>query len=358
MAGAVGAAVGIACGLANVVKSIDAAAVESFSASAHGRVWVSTLEPNNSAAIDARTPPTVVRQLATIPGVGRVERSGYALSVNPGDSQFVAVHGTDRPFYPYTILRGPPARTAVRDGRVLVGPTLARLKGLRSGSKIRVASPRGFVTLTVGAVWADPDFNGTAVTMPTTTMDELFGPQPPQEIYLVPAGKSVDRLAADLRQARLDPFLQVKTPPEVGKAIAVDVRKQLAPFWALQRAMMVVAFVATLSTLLLVGVQRRRELGLLAAVGMAPGGLAGMALIEAGLVAVVGSLLGALAGAATDEGIRQTAPILFGLRPPFRFDLLAPLVYALVAVGVVSVAALLPAVRTARMPVLEAIRYE
>ena len=61
----------------------------------------------------------------------------------------------------------------------------------------------------------------------------------------------------------------------------------------LQRALLLMAFVAVLSTLLLVGIQRQRQLGLLAAVGMAPREIAGMVLAEAAMVGVCAVVLGA-----------------------------------------------------------------
>ncbi len=84
--------------------------------------------------------------------------------------------------------------------------------------------------------------------------------------------------------------------------------------------MLATAFVAVLTTLLLVGVQRQRELGLLAAVGMQPSELARMVVVEAALVAVVGAVVGVVAAVPMLGGLVLIAPILIGFREPFVVD--------------------------------------
>jgi putative ABC transport system permease protein len=136
------------------------------------------------------------------------------------------------------------------------------------------------------------------------------------------------------------------------------VSSQLAPFWALQRGLLVVAFVAVLSTLLLVGVQRWRELGLLAAVGMRPSELFRMVMSEAAVVAVVGVVLGIVLAVGQFESSRQVIPIFIGYKDPFRLAGGSLLVYGPLVVFVVLVAAALPAWRTSRLEVVESLRYE
>src|SRR5205807_2376451 len=125
----------------------------------------------------------------------------------------------------------------------------------------------------------------------------------------------------------LDPNLGALSPRELARNIAREARGQLAPFWTLQRGLMVVAFVAVLSTLLLVGVQRRRELGLLAAIGMQPGELARMVVVEAAVVAAVGSVGGVISGIGMFEALREAVPVLLGFHDPFRLDFTSVLVY-------------------------------
>jgi putative ABC transport system permease protein len=180
-------------------------------------------------------------------------------------------------------------------------------------------------------------------------------------VGITPApGASLGDVARSLRAAApsIDPDLQIRTPAETGRDVGREVSGFVAPFWALQRGMLLVAFVAVLSTLLLVGVQRRRELGLMAAVGMTPQELGRMALTEAGAIGVLGSVLGTVAGAGMLMGFFGAAPIMFGIGEPVHADLRAPLVDGILALVVVLAGAALPAWRTVRLQVVEALQYE
>src|SRR6185312_6478206 len=100
----------------------------------------------------------------------------------------------------------------------------------------------------------------------------LFGPQPPTALFVRPrAGVTTGQLATEIKAAHLDRGLIVQAPPAFLGALQHDVQALLSPFWFLQDALLVVALIGTLSTLLLVGVQRRQEFGTLAALGLSPG---------------------------------------------------------------------------------------
>jgi lipoprotein-releasing system permease protein len=122
--------------------------------------------------------------------------------------------------------------------------------------------------------------------------------------------------------------------------------------------MLVVAFIATASTLLLAGVKRRAEHGLLAAVGMPPGDLGRMVLVEAGLFGVLGTMCGFVAGLLGLVTFSIASTSMTGLTIPFHLDLTPLLVYGLIATAFVLAGAALPAWRTSRLDPVMALRYE
>jgi putative ABC transport system permease protein len=150
----------------------------------------------------------------------------------------------------------------------------------------------------------------------------------------------------------------VQTPAQLAAENRRGIAKQLTPFWTLQRGLLLVSFIAVLSTLLLVGYQRRRELGLLAAIGMTPGELRRMVLSESVAVGLVGAVLGTVFGVLGFEAMRDAGPVLIGYHDPFRIDLSAPFVYGFVGLVVVLLAGAWPARTAARLPILDALRYE
>ena len=355
---AVGAAVGCAFTISSSVRSFQDGINRGVTRGDAGLVEVSAKPPNNTLNVDANLSPSVLAALARVPGVARLER-GAGLLTGHKNSGLIGVAGFDNGPGDLPLIAGSKDRAAFERGQVLVGAALARRQHLRPGSQVRLETPTGYVTLRVLGVWQDGNFTGDIVDMPLHLLESIWGAQPAEGVNLRPApGVGVDELARRVRAAGLDPDLRVRTPSQLAHELASSVGSQVAPFWALQRGLLVMAFVAVLSTLLLVGVQRRRELGLLAAVGMRPTELRSMVLVEALIVGVLGSILGAIASGAWNVGFYYMNPVLFGWRDPFRLDFGSLVLYAPLVCLVVVAAAAWPAHRTARLEVLEALQYE
>jgi putative ABC transport system permease protein len=167
-------------------------------------------------------------------------------------------------------------------------------------------------------------------------------------------------LAATIRAAApsIDPELKVLTTEELVDEVAASVADQLAPFRAMRTALQVVAFVAVLSTLLLAGYQRRREHGVLAAVGARPPDLGRVVLAQAGIVGLAAAACSFVLGPLFLWTMLQITPILVGRHNPFDPDLVSLVVAAVLGVLVAVAGGLWPAWRAGRVEVLEALRYE
>jgi putative ABC transport system permease protein len=152
--------------------------------------------------------------------------------------------------------------------------------------------------------------------------------------------------------------VRVLTPAEIAAESTEGVSRELAPFWTLQRALLGVSFVAVLSTLLLVGMQRRREMGVLGAVGMEPAVLARMVLAEAGVVGLLGIALTATGGLVMLWALNRVAPLLIGWANPLAPDWWSLLVWGGVSLVIAVVAAAWPARRAARTEIVPALQHE
>jgi putative ABC transport system permease protein len=224
---------------------------------------------------------------------------------------------------------------------------------------VRIQTRDGFADLRVQGIVANGDYSGREVTMPRPLLEKLYGPQPPVSLTVLPAsGVAPNQLARSIERAKLDPFVDVLTPDDQFADAAREAKTFVQPFWALQRGMMFVAFAAVLFTLLLVAAQRRRELGLVAAVGMTPTGLARTVLTEAVAVGVISVIVGTVSGMGFAELFRQVSFLMIPFDFPFRVDLLAPLLYGALTTALLVVAAAWPAWRASRLSVVQAIRYE
>jgi putative ABC transport system permease protein len=125
--------------------------------------------------------------------------------------------------------------------------------------------------------------------------------------------------------------------------------------YALLGLALVIAVLGIVNTLALSILERTRELGLVRAVGMRRGQVAAMVAVESVVISVFGALLGLLVGsvlgAAVVGALDEDIPVL-----SIPWATLGVFVGIAALAGVV--AALLPAVRAARVDVLKAIAYE
>jgi putative ABC transport system permease protein len=322
-------------------------------------VSVSTIGPNEGA--DAFVSPAAMAAIDALPGTGPIRRGTFMAVGHEGGS----ITGVNA--YEGSIFDADDAFLGTADddrlaaGEVIVGPRVARDDGVRPGDTVRLDTPTGQVHLPVQGVWYSGDFGGRNVTMSYAQLEELYGPQPASFLNVVPeAGVTMEELAATLRAAApsIDPELQVRLPQELGREIVDSIETQMGPFRVMQQGLLFVAFIAILSTLLLVGVQRQREMGMLAAVGSRPGALARMVLGEAAGVGLVAVFMSAVFGPVLLWSFQQLVPVIIGFRDPFSPDWSGFVVSSAIAFVVAIVAAAWPAWRASRIEVLEALRYE
>jgi putative ABC transport system permease protein len=353
---ALAAAVGTGVVLGNINGSITDGSHEFATFDA---LWGETLPANNSLGIEAKPTLQMVAAIKAVPGVGEVKPDHGFCGEHPSVG-FYCVSTTFEDDTKLPFFRG---RSNVHDvfahDEVLIGAGLARGENLRPGDTFELPGRDGMHTMKVGAIWGDPNNTGRGITVPLSVFTTLYGERPARELHIKPApGVSVPEMERRLEAAHIDPDLKIVNGAELSDDLEQSIKGFVTPFTALQRGMLAVALIAVTSTLLLVGVQRRREHGLLLAVGMAPVGLGRMVLTEAGIVGVAASVLGTVAGIVTYVSMMWVSPLLTGLSAPFHFELTSPLVYGTIGLVFVLLGASLPAWRTSRLDPAVALRYE
>ncbi len=354
--------------LAVAVAAAVSTAFVTEGSSASARASIEASFARNGPGIDVATvpqgeghgpqvPPDLIRELDALPGVAEVVQGQVVFAGRGAELILVQAVADDRLTTHVVDGVADPARLAA--GEVLIGTGLARRQGIRAGDEVELTTPTGAVRLPVQGVWEDGNNVGANITMSSGLLGELFGPQPPEFVAARPAAGVTERaLAQQVRAAQLDPELRTRSSSQVASDIADAVDEQFASFRVMQRALLVVLFVAVLSSLLLSGVQRRRELGLLAAVGADPPGLARTLLLEAGVVAVVGVGLCLVMGPLTMWTMNRVLPFVVGFNNQLVFDWFALVSSGAISVVVVLLGAAWPARSAARTEVLEALRYE
>jgi putative ABC transport system permease protein len=359
MAIAISAAVAVAFMTGSYNRAVDQDIASGFAQSSqYHSVLVTTAASSEGFNFDGQIPATVLAALGRLPGVTEVDDLNGEITGHT-ESQLTLVEAESYPSLRGTVFAGTGDLTAFRQGRVMVGANLARRDHLHQGSLLHLDTPSQVADVPVQGVWNDGNAAGDNVYMPLSLQERLFGPQLPSAVALTVARQiAPSRVAAEARRAHLGAYLKFSTPTQQLSNADKGTSGELAPFQVLQRALLLVSFISVLSTLLLVGIQRRREFGLLGAVGMTPKELFRMVVVEAVTVSVVAAFLGAALGFLLLASLLDVTPLLAGYHDTYSPDIASLLVFGPIAVIVAVAAAAWPGRQAARTPILEALKYE
>ncbi|MFE9580875.1 ABC transporter permease [Nocardia sp. NPDC006044] len=254
----------------------------------------------------------------------------------------------------YEILRG---SATLGDRDILVSEDEANKRGWKVGQEV---SPTSFdgkkVPLTVAGIYRKTPLLGALVVSPVVYKEVVPVNFQSNVVVLVTAapGANLTAMRADLEKA-VEPFpvVQVQDREEFKGAQGKQINTLLAILYGLLALAVVIAILGIVNTLALSVVERRREIGMLRAVGMQRAQVRRTIYLESMLIAVFGAIIGMLLGLGLGVGFLRT------LRDLGLDQIAIPwsqLVLVLVSSAVVGVlAALWPAVRAARTPPLAAI---
>jgi putative ABC transport system permease protein len=256
-------------------------------------------------------------------------------------------------------------RLVKEKGTVIVSENFAYLHHVQPGDTVTLKGTDGPVPLKIiGAVEDCSSPLGLVLMhrehfareLDTTKIDIL-------DVYL-PAGTSrveVERARDALARSELAGrySLVLLTGAEVRDNIRDVIRRIYSMAYLQEIVVGVVAGLGVVAALLISVIQRRRELGLLRAVGASQGQVMRSVLFEALLMAVIGSVLGLLFGLllewyAVDVILLEESGFHLPVTIPWR----EAAIISLLAMATATVAGLLPALRAVRLRIADAIAYE
>ena len=247
-------------------------------------------------------------------------------------------------------------------GAIAVQKATATTSHWTVGSQIRITPENGTskaVTATIGAIIDSQSLGGPVILPEHLYAQVVPAAQSAANMVLVNAapGTTPQALRADL-VAVAAPYvvLSVLNNAQYAAQLADQVNQLLVILYALLGLSIVIAILGIVNTLALSVIERTREIGLMRAVGLGRLQLAGTLTIESVLTATFGTIIGLALGVA----VAAAMPTVFsgvGLTTlAIPWAQLAWMLALAVAVGVL--AALWPAMRAARLPVLDAITSE
>ena len=245
-------------------------------------------------------------------------------------------------------------------GAVFVSTVMSERYGLQSGDRVTLYTKEGPHTFNVAAVVVDYYNQGMVIKGSWQDMRRYFR-EDDANTFLVKVQPGVDPTAVaqqidDLYGKRHR--LVVTTNRALMGRISSLEQQAFTLFDMLALITMLVGFFGITNTLTMNVLERRRELGMLRAVGMSQEQILRMVLAEAALMGLVGAVMGLVLGAVLARIFMLAMTTMSGYRLAWVFPLEKVVLALLIGILTALVAALLPALRATRIRILEAIRYE
>ncbi|MFC5665302.1 ABC transporter permease [Kitasatospora misakiensis] len=243
-------------------------------------------------------------------------------------------------------------------GQLLIDEELAKKLGVTTGSTVEVAYPGAAKgTLTVGGVYESGGMLGSALLANGEILKH--NPQPYVERVLV---KGTDGETDALKKALKDatganPVIEVQSRQDVRDNFSQNITFALNIMYGLLAMSVVVAILGVINTLAMSVFERKREIGMLRAIGLDRSGIKRMVRLESVVISVFGAGIGLLLGCFMAWAINGTLKSsLNGLTTVLPFGQL--LLFLALAGLVGMVAAFWPARRAAKLDILDSIKTD
>ena len=336
--------------------------------------WMdTTLNPDlfvmPSARLDLRTtrfPAAMAEEIAKVPGVDRVQmfRSGRivfrGIPIMAVAIEMRSVAETART-RPVAGNASDMYRRAAAGEGLIVSDNLSQRLHIELGDNLEISAPYGTIRLPVVGVIVDYTDQQGAVFMDRKVFMKHWQDDSVNDfrVYVRPGVDMMDVRQGIIEQYAGKRHLFVLTSEESRNYI-LRITDQWFGVINVQVAVAVlVAILGIVNTLTVSIADRRRELGVLKAVGAMRGQIRRTIWLEALTVAVLGTILGCAVGAINlyyvlDIVRRDVA----GLRLDYQYPVTTVLGLAPVILGAAFIAAIWPAESALRVPLVEALEYE
>lgn len=321
---------------------------------------------NLTEAVSSQTPlePHVARELAAVPEVEAVVGLRYVRPEYNGTVVFMLA--IDSAVYrEYTARRMPKNREKLELLRelpggngVLISENFALKHAVAPGDTITLPSTRGPVELRVIGTFKDYSWSRGTILIDRAAYAQLFQDQLVDvcHVYLKDNGQASDAAVATFAA---DKGMSLIDRATMRKFVADLIDRFYVLAYLQQIVIGIVATLGIVTALLISVLQRKRELGLLLAVGATPGQVVRSVMWEAVLMGLFGTILGVLIGLPMEWYVLRVVMVE---ESGFVFDLIVPWRQALGIAGgalvVAALAGLMPALHAVRMRITDAIAYE
>lgn len=329
--------------------------VASFASIAEADLWVSSAAATDYSS--ALLPPQTAANVAAIPGVERVVPDQMAFAT-VGDTRVMLLGiapGSHRDIY--TSLSPRDRQELLAGEGVALSRDLGHSMGVAPGDQIALQTPTGERRVTVLALV--PYFSGMTGTV-AMSLDAMQGwfvrPGASDLEITIAAGADAGTVQAAVRKV-VSPETFVYSGDEALAGVASALDQVIAVITIIAWIVVVVSAVTLLNTLMLSVLDRRREIGVLRAIGATRSFTLKAILAEAAGIGIVGAVLGLVLGAAiqylTSIALTNVLSIDVEWQPSVSMIFISLGALAICLLGSVP-----PAVRAARLNIVEAVSVD
>ncbi|UQU68114.1 ABC transporter permease [Couchioplanes caeruleus] len=299
--------------------------------------------------------PAVVGRAAAIPGVRAAAGLWNDQALIDGRSHYV--NATDDLAKLTQTYGDGAALPALHDDQMVVSAPEAAEQGWQAGTRVTVQLSRGEARdYTIVATYPEDALPGS-ILLPAAATKDFAVPQPMLGFVRLADGVPVSAVLPQVKALLADsPEVSATDAGAFVDQQAASLDTVITMIQILLALAILIAVLGVVNTLALSVLERTRELGLLRAVGLSRAQTMRMVTVEAVVISVFGALLGVTVGAGMGTAVTRA------LHSDGITELVLPWTrmgtYLLLAALVGVIAAVLPAIRAARLNVLGAIAHD
>ncbi|GJF34709.1 ABC transporter [Kitasatospora sp. NE20-6] len=247
---------------------------------------------------------------------------------------------------------------ALKQGLVLVEGDTARKNGMTVGSTLPVEYPDGQSgTVTVGGLFRKNELLSPVVMANAEVLRHTEDPYVTQILVKGADGPSAGLRAAIKDATGSNPVIDVKTKQDIREEFSQIITFMLNLMYGLLAMSVLVAVLGVVNTLAMSVFERKREIGMLRAIGLDRRGVKRMVRLESVVISLFGAVIGVLLGCFLAWAVNGTMEAsLPGLGTVLPYGKLLAFLALAGLVGLV--AAVWPARRAARLDILGAIKTD
>jgi putative ABC transport system permease protein len=356
-------AAGMVVGQAGIFNNVNRSMHENLDTLKKIDLYVTSPTSSVDFGADVLLPGDWPAGLAAIKGVGAVGTNSFSfITFNHQRVLLQGLSGPTAQYSPAFARSTEQIRRQILDGKgAVISTRFAELYGKRAGDFLTLSTPTGMRRIEVLSTANSMTWERGLITVGRPVMEQWFGLTGVSD-YDIQLARGADPAAAkkavEQFTANSPTKVKVITGNEELEAIMVVAGQVNSLFSSMMIVVVGAATLAILNALLISVVQRRRELGIMRALGAQRRHLRRMVGIEAAAIGALGGLIGGAFGFLVHRAALATVAEQSGFPIQYHF-VLRPALSA-VAVGIiVSIAgSLLPAQRAGATNIIEAIGYE